>query len=539
MKRTKNVIVLIAVIVVGMTGGWAVDRNLNPVSEDGLTITRSQQHVEAMDQGADPEIGITEIPEDGVVDESFESHLPLVVIDIGDSEMPITKTFIEDENGNVNIVRTEEDPFVTGSMKIIDNEDYYNSLQDEATQESDIKIRYRGNSSLEYEKKQYAIKLINEDGSNRRMSVMSMGENNDWILNISMLDTALIRNYMAYNLGSAMFPYTPEVKYCEVFFKNGEEYVYEGLYLMMEKIEQSKERVDISDYEPGDDVVSYLLCRDRADETQVQLYTYCSENNLCYGRISVLYPDEDILDDYAFDYIENDIDEIERVLYSDDPEVFATWPNYLDYQSFVDYFLFNELFGNYDAGNNSTYFYRDGTQKLHMGPIWDYDGAMDNYISQLNNPEHVAFQNQPWFEKLCQSEEYVEGLLVRYDQMRNSIYSVEYMENYVDDVSEFLGNAAFRDWSRWHSEYVEDREMAIQEDDQGYVIDRNRDSYEEELQRVKDYFEIKEIYMEDGLKELEKGVVDSETQKGVYAAVLMIVALICSVVLIRRRNTFK
>ena len=539
MKRNKKVILLIAVIAVGMMAAWAVEKKLNPVSEDVFTISREQQHVEAMEDGANPKLGITEIPEDGVVDESFESHLPLVVIDIGENEIPVTKSYIEAADGTVSVLRTEEDPFITGSIQIIDNEDYHNSLQDEVTQESEMKIRYRGNSSLNYEKKQFAIKLLNEDGSNRKMSVMSMGENNDWILNISMADASLIRNYMAYNLGSAMFPYTPEAKYCEVFFKNGEEYVYQGLYLMMEKIEKSDERVDISTYQPGDDVVSYLLCRDRADETEVQLSTYGSENNLCYGRISVLYPDQEVLDDYALDYIENDIDQIERVLYSDDPEVFSTWMNYLDYQSFVDYFLFNELFGNYDAGNNSTYFYRDGTEKLHMGPLWDYDGAMDNYAETLNNPEYVVFQNQPWFEKLIQSEEYVNGLEVRYEQMKNSIYSAEYIGNYVDDVSVFLGNAADRDWSRWQNKYGENSVLNVQADEQGYVIDRKRSTYEEEVQRLKDFFEIKEHYMADGLKELEVGVIDSKTRVGSYAAIITIIALVCSVVLIRRRSTFK
>lgn len=539
MKRNKKVILLIAVIAVGMMTAWAVEKILNPVSEDVFTISREQQHEKAMEDGANPELGITEIPADGVVDKSFESHLPLIVIDVGEEEIPVTKSYIENEDGTVDVLRTGEEPFVTGSIQIIDNEDYHNSLQDEATQESKMKIRYRGNSSLTYDKKQYAIKLVNEDGSNRKMSVMSMGENNDWILNISMVDASLIRNYMAYNLGSAMFPYTPEAKYCEVFFKDGEEYIYQGLYLMMEKIEKSDERVDIATYEPGDDVVSYLLCRDRVDETQVQLSTYCSENNLCYGGISVLYPDAEVLDDYALEYIENDIDQIERVLYSEDEAVFATWTNYLDYQSFVDYFLINELFGNYDAGNNSTYFYRDGTEKLHMGPLWDYDGAMDNYVTELNNPEYVIFQNHPWFEKLCQSEEYVEGLQVRYKQMKDSIYSAESMGDYVDEVSAFLGNAAARDWSRWQSKYGENSALYVQEDEQGYVIDRKRSTYEEEVQRLKDFFTIKEQYMEDGLKELDANVIDSKIRVGSYAAVITIIALICSVVLIRRRNTFK
>lgn len=539
MKRSKKVILLITVIAVGMMTAWMVEKKINPVSEEVFVVDRKQQHIEAMKDGANTELGSTQIPEDGVVDKNFKSHLPLVVIDIGTEEIPVTKSYVQREDGTVSIERTDEEPFVTGSIQIIDNDNYQNSLQDEATQESKMKIRYRGNSSLIYDKKQYAIKLLNEDGSNRKMSVMSMGENNDWILNISMIDSSLIRNYMAYNLGSAMFPYTPEVKYCEVLLKKDDDYIYQGLYLMMEKIEKSDERVNIATYHPGDDIVSYLLCRDREDETEVQLSTYCSENNLCYGRISVLYPDKELLDDDALAYIEKDIDQIERVLYSDNPEIFATWSNYLDYQSFVDYFLFNELFGNYDAGNNSTYFYRDGIEKLHMGPIWDYDGAMDNYPTELNNPEFVVFQMHPWFEKLCYSKEYVDGLQYRYKQMKNSIYSAENIGNYIDDVSTFLGNAAARDWSRWKHKYGENSSLVIQEDEQGYIIDRKRSTYEAEVQRLKDFFEIKEIYMEDGLKELGEHVIDSKTRVGSYAAIITIIALICSVTLIRRRNLFK
>ncbi|MGN0352653.1 MAG: CotH kinase family protein [Roseburia sp.] len=540
MKKRRKAWVLLGVVIIGMGLAIWMNQMIDPVDDEAFTVTRTQQHVEAMENGADPSLGVTEIPEDGVVGDDFVSHLPLVVIDIGEQEIPVTKMFEEDESlDDVKVTRTGEDPFVNGSISVIDNADYVNTLSDEATQTSYMKIRYRGNSSLNYKKKQFAIKLIDEEGNSNKMSMLSMEENNDWILNISMIDSSLIRNYMAYNLGSTMFPYTPEAKYCEVFFKDGEEYVYQGLYLMMEKIEQSEGRVDIDSYHEGDDLVSYLLCRDRKDETEIQLSTYCSENNLCYGRISVLYPDEDILDDYALNYIEEDIDAIERVLYSDDLEVLETWPNYLDEQSFVDYFLFNELFGNYDAGNNSTYFYKDGGGKLQMGPLWDYDGAMDNYPSELNNPQNVVFQNHPWFEQLCKSERYVSDLEERYEEMQSSIFSAEELGTYIDDVSAYLGNAALRDWSRWDDAYGENSMLQEEEDMDGYPVDRKRSTYQDEVQRLKDFFSIKEEYIGDGLEELEVGVNDTKVKAGSYATVILVIGLVCTVVLIRRRSAFK
>ena len=541
MRTGNKLFILAAFILSGIIVLSIINTYIDPAdkSDTVLKVTRDEQHVTDMKNGADPDIGVTTISSDHMVDKSFETHLPLVVIDIGDKELPVTKTFEKQPDGDVIVKRTDEERFVNGEMEIIDNPDYDNHLSDKAAIKSDIRIRYRGESSLGYDKKQYAIKLINNNDSSRKLSVMSMKENNDWILNVSMIDASLIRNYMAYDLGSSMFPYTPEAKFCEVIFRNGDDYSYQGVYLMMEKIEEGKDRVPLSNYEKGDRLVSYLLKRDREDKSKRQLSTYCSRNDLCYGRISVLYPEDDEIDDEAFNYIEDDIDSIERILYSKDQDEFEKWPDYIDKDSFVDYFLINELFGNYDAGNNSTYYYKNKNGKLHVGPLWDYDGAMDNYSTELNNPENIAFNGQPYFKQLCRSKYYVDELNERYAEMQSSIFGTEYINSYIDSVSEFLGNAALRDWSRWSDQYGENSMLKTISDNSGIEIDRKRDSYEDEVQRLKDYFSMKEKYMGTDLKKLEDGTEDTRTSTGSEAAVIMIILLLCAVVLIRRRESFK
>ena len=539
--KKNGIIILSAILIVGIIAAEKIQGSIKPEEVDPYAVTRNQQHVEAMANGADPSLGTAEIPEDYIVDESFESHLPLVVIDIKNQEIPITKIFetIDEERKDVKIVRTGEDPFVNGNISIIDNENYVNHLGDEPVTKSNMKIRYRGNSSLNYAKKQFAIKMLNEAGESTKVDVMGMGENNDWILNISMIDQSLIRNYMAYNLGSTMFPYTPDVKYCEVFFKSANGYEYQGLYLMMEKVEKGDDRVKLDTYTPGDKYASYLLCRDREDEKDVQLDTYGNQNGLSYGRLSVLYPDEEILDENALNYITQDIDNIERIIYSDDPEIFETWSEYLDLDSFVDYFLFNELFGNYDAGNNSTYMYKNGAGKLCMGPLWDYDGAMDNYSSQLNNISNMSFVDASYYDRLIRSRLFIETSQKRYKDMVNSTFSTEELGKYIDDVSRFLGNAALRDWSRWASMYGKKSLMTTLPDAEGYDVDRSRDDWSGEVQRLKDYFSIKELYMENGLRDLEINIVDMKTTNGAYLGMFTIILMICLVVLIGRRKMFR
>lgn len=510
-----------------------IDKKVNPKADDSICVRRQQQHIAAMNAGADPSLGSDTIPEDGKIDGSFVTHLPLVIIDTNGKEIPITKVTTEDQR----VIYTGEDPYVNGSIKIIDNADYVNRLDDQVTFDSKIKIKYRGNLSLSFDKKQYGFKLIDDEGNKKRESVMGMEANNDWILNISQLDESLIRNYLVYNLGSALFEETPECKYCEVVLKDGDDYFYQGLYLMMEKVEKGTGRVELGGYDPGEKLVDYLLCRDREDDTEVQLSTYGNEAGLTRGRLSVIYPDKTAIDDYSFNYIQSDIDKIERTLYSDDDSVFSAWSEYLDMKSFADYFIFNELFGNYDAGDNSTYMYKKGTGKLCMGPLWDYDGAMDNSID-IANPEYLAFYESPWFERLVTSKKFMLYSLDRYTSLtsKDNILSYEFIDSYIDDISRFLGNAASRDWSRWKTSYESNIVHDAADTDEN-IIYRDCTDWSQEVTRLKSYFAVKEQYMGGNLKELLQKTRDRESF-GTHYAVITLIIFICIVVLIRRRDMY-
>lgn len=511
-----------------------VDNIISPRQIDKLTIKREQQHIVAMENGADPSIGDISVSSDGIIDETFVSHLPLVVIDLDGQEIPVTKETTEDQQ----VIYTDEDPYVYGSLSIIDNEGYINCLHDEPSFSNLIKIKYRGNYSLNFEKKQYGIKLVNDSGESVKESILGMEANNDWVLNVSQLDKSLIRNYLAYNLGSALFEGTPECKYCEVVINDNGTYIYQGVYLMMEKVEKGKGRVELDDYVAGDKTTDYLLCRDRENIKEIQISTYGDQVVGTNGRLSVVYPDEDVIDEYAFDYIQSDIDSIERVLYSDDKNTFASWPEYIDTTTFVDYFLFNELFGNYDAGDNSTYMYKYGFGKLCMGPVWDYDGSMDN-AGDIANPEALAFYECPWYERLVTSKKFMDISCERYKQLsaKGELLSDEYITSYILDVSEYLGNAALRDRSRWGYAYDENIvHDALDSSDN--MVSRDSDTWNQEVNRLCDYFVIKELYMSDALKQLYYDA-EKDNTVSTYFAIVMLVAFGCAIVLIRRRGLYK
>ena len=313
---------------------------------------------------------------------------------------------------------------------------------------------------------------------------MGMAAGSEWVLNGTFLDKSHIRNYIAYNIAGEIMDYAPNIRFCEVFLYDGETYTYQGLYTMVESIERALDRVNVTKYDEDRIESSYIIRRDRFSEDEVMLYNYGTVNGLTEEWLGVKYPSEAKITEETLKYIENDISEFERVIYSDDYETFKTYTNYINVDSFVDYFVINEFFGNYDAGLHSTYAYKDLTGKLTMGPVWDYDGAMDNATPWELEPDATAFKTASWFNALIKDEEFCRKVVARYNELRKSYLSDEYIDEYIDELVDYLGASIDRDYQVWG--YIFEQETLVNvENKYGVVNDRNVGTYEEEIERIK------------------------------------------------------
>ena len=456
MKNKRFLSAVVIVLAVCLT--FFLDKLVNDYEED--VDVRGHHHIEDKDR-IEYDNGSLDITA-----EKFQTHLPIVVLKTGGQEI---KSKLD----------TEDDPRININIDIIDNENEVNTLQSVPDISTISSIRYRGNSSLYYDKKQYSLKFYNEDGTENLTEVMGMSEGCEWVLNGNFMDKSFIRNYMAYNIAGEIMDYAPNIRFCEVFIYDGTEYYYQGLYTMIESIERAVNRVNISKYDEERVETSYIVRRDRYADDEVMLYNYGTEKGLTSEWLGVKYPSENKITKETLEYIENDISEFEKVIYSDKYEVFMTYDRYIDVDSFVDYYVINEFFGNYDAGLHSTYAYKDLTGKLKMGPVWDYDGAMDNASPWVLEPDSTAFQTSSWFDALLKDDEFCKKVVDRYNELRKNYFSDKFIESYIDDVVEFLGSAVDRDALVWG--YVYDMNYLLSED----LYDRNVDSYEEEIARVK------------------------------------------------------
>ena len=286
----------------------------------------------------DPLIGING---DFTVNENFNSHLPVVVLEM-EEEPPITTRQNPRDGRFVPIEGVE--PYVDGVFYLYAGEGGVNSLDSEPCVVSRMRIKRRGNSSMLYEKAQYMFKLVSESGEYRDVDILDMGEEHEWILNGSMADKSMMRNYLVYSIASEIMPYTPDNEFCEVILHTGGRYTYQGVFLLGESIRQGTDRVNISKYRTGDVFNAYLVRRDRFDEEGLMLDTYAREQGLAAEWFGLLYPSRYDVSEDAVTYIEDDLSRIERVLYSDEQDIFSTYENIIDVDSFVDYFLLNEFF---------------------------------------------------------------------------------------------------------------------------------------------------------------------------------------------------
>lgn len=416
------------------------------------------------------------------VEESFVSNLPLVVIDTDNGERPpahiiwntVEKQYLPNDG---------EELYLDGNIAIYDNRRGTNCLGDIPSIESSIRLRRRGNSSVHYDKAQFLINLVDENGEPNRQNLLQMGADDDWVLNVSFIDKSLMRNYLAYAAAKEIMPYAPDVRFCEVIWKDGNNYQYEGVYLLMEKIGVGKHRVDLPAFSENSKNLPFLLRRDRWEPDRLLLDNYGRREGLLEGVLRVEWPNPSRLSERSVQRITDQIDEFEKALFAEDYNEFIRYRDMIDVDSFVDYLILNEFFINYDAGRHSTYLYSSYDGKLTMGPVWDFDGAMDNYHKNSANLDTAAFFMAPWFKQLLRDPELTVRIMERYRELRQSILSDESIAKFIDETAAGLGSAVDRDWARWGYFYQDGDYLTAE---YPWQSNRNTRTHQEELEKIKE-----------------------------------------------------
>ena len=216
----------------------------------------------------------------------------------------------------------------------------------------EARIKVRGSSSAYYPKKQFSLKLRAED-SKLEAGLLGMAPASSWVLGGPYADKTLIKNALGLAQARQLFPYASKTRWVELIL-NGE---YHGVYNLTEKIERAKNKVDIPSVEEG----GFIFKVDAGHSPYVK-----SEQGTKY---TLVYPEEH--DEEASAPVMKGLAEwlsaFEASLSTEG------YTHYVHVDSFIDYFLQEELWKNIDGFRKSMYLYRGADQRVHMGPSWDFD----------------------------------------------------------------------------------------------------------------------------------------------------------------------
>ncbi len=456
--------------------------------------TRYHQHLEAEQKPACEH-----------TDGSFCTHLPLIEINTEGGEEVPGKFYIDENQKEQPTLSASGETYVMASVNIFDNATQNNHLTDAASDTGSVRIKVRGNSSRYHDKLGYTLTFVDEAGENESHAVMGMDAHHEWAMHGPFLDKTLIRNYMWYNISGELMDYAPNVRFCEAFL-NGE---YIGVYVMVETItagQVADSRLDLSVQKKDQTFTGYCIRMDRGSSELKNLDTFLNYTLRNRQTIDIVYPGTSNLTPEIKRAIEQDFSHFERNLYSFDygDETYG-YPSFIDVDSFVDYFLINEFTSNYDAGWLSTYVYKDIDGKLDLC-VWDFNSACDNYKDGAMDLTDFQTHYQLWFVMLVKSPEFTERIIERYKELRRTYFSEEYLNRYIEQTVAYLGDAVERNFEKWGYTFEEGNGLLV-------PAERNVHSYEEALEQLRSYIEVRGEWMDANIDSLRQYSSESRNKK--------------------------
>lgn len=302
-----------------------------------------------------------------------------------------------------------------------------------------VKIKGRGNNTWELPpKKPYRLKFEN------KVSLLGEPADKSWVLLANYYDKTMIRSTAAFYLGYiSRLNYTPKYHFVELFL-NGR---YDGTYQLIDKIEISKNRLNIGDN-------GYLIECDRYAEEETDS-RYFKLNSLTFP-LNIKDPEMDYNDE-GFNYVKTFFEETEKALFAESfTDPLSGWRKYIDSESLVDWYIINEICKSCEHLYLLCYFNLQVGGKLKFGPLWDYDKCFGNYTREFGPyhgcelPEGFWVKNSEWFSRLFEDKSFTELVKARFSYFynkREELYSV------INEYATYLKHSAIENNNRWNVLY--------------------------------------------------------------------------------------
>ena len=305
-------------------------------------------------------------------------------------------------------------------------------------------IRGRGNSTWSFPKKPWKVKL------KEKASLLGMPADKEWALLANYSDRTLMRNLVAMRLSEMCgFSWTPRMRSVEVYLNNK----YQGVYTLCEHKKVSKDRVNIDvvgeNDNDGDAITGgyYLEIEEQQDETT------CWWTSM---GVPMMFSDPEEPTSQQLAYVKNLFESFEQALWAKDYSEATGYPKYIDVDSFVDYYIVQELTKNVDGNlRKSSFITKERGKKMEMYHLWDFDITLGNcgyfWSGVGNGPENFWIKIDKWYPHLFEDPAFVSKVQNRWNELMPQMQTIP---DFIDEQAFILDKAQernFQVWSIWES----------------------------------------------------------------------------------------
>lgn len=400
------------------------------------------------------------IIEEGMADREFQT------VFMYSENLP--SVFIATESGSLDFIHEDKDNAEAGTIRVISEEGeirYSGELE---------KFSGRGNSTWDYPKKPYAMKLKNA------VSLCGMERGKRWNLLAMWQESSKMNSKLAFDMAAELnLAYSPDGTWVDLYINNE----YAGLYLLTESISVGEGRVDIYDLEKENEKINpeiemsvpfyeddhkgfelensrnitggYLIEKQWSPFFREEKSGFTTEGGFNFGIRSPEYASRE-----QTVYIRDFVQMAENVIHN------GNYEDYIDLDSFTKKYVIEEVSLNYDANIGSTYFYKEQDKDiLYAGPVWDYDGAFGEHGEDVLDGHYTDYQWSilkprldgtevlDWFAELYEEEAFYDLAIEQYAALLPLLE--ECLNERIDSYAQTIGKAVQMDVMRWPAQREE------------------------------------------------------------------------------------
>ncbi|GAA2741672.1 hypothetical protein GCM10009868_08590 [Terrabacter aerolatus] len=296
-------------------------------------------------------------------------------------------------------------------------------------------IKGHGNFTWTLDKKSYQLKF------DKKTAVLGMLPGKTWILIANRADPSLLRNRTTLELARQFGMYgTPESRFVDLVV-NGQDL---GSYLLTDKVTVTKFDATKPDSHVALTNTQGVLVEMDSHYGAADPFHFTTAKSKSIFTLKDSYVgfknDPGVVLDAdtqaGWNDAQSTINTLEGLLYAPNPD-WTKISALIDVDSFIKYYFVSEFVENPDVASSSVYFYKDGpTDKLHAGPVWDYDISLGNYANanRGGNPTEDYVKNElltvkgngpfDWWTQLFRNQSFAAQANATYETLKSSVSDV-------------------------------------------------------------------------------------------------------------------